>query len=229
MLRGVMYISNLSTKTTQNLIAAIIRDPITTSADVAAKDAIALMSNARSSCSLASDLATITANPIQADARASCVLVLDAQQVVGILTERDVVRLSAQGQTLENLRVSDVMSSPVLTLQESALTDIFAVISTIQQHQVRHLPIVDRQNDLVGLVTYETLRQGIQPVDLLRLRLAQEIMQTRVVVAPPSASLLAIAQRMAQNRVSSVVIVEPGAGIKSIADLEPIADVDPIA
>jgi CBS domain-containing protein len=99
------------------------------------------------------------------------------------------------------------MTSPVLTLPESGFTDPFSVIHVLQQHHIRHLPIVDGQGDLVGLLTHETLRQVLQPTDLLRLRLVQEVMTPTVSTVAPTDALLRVAQRMATQRVSSVVVV----------------------
>ncbi|MEO1094370.1 MAG: PAS domain S-box protein [Cyanobacteria bacterium J06638_28] len=94
-------------------------------------------------------------------ARSSCVMVVDKQNVIGILTERDVVRLNVQQQPLNVLTMQQVMSSPVVTLRESEFTDVNAAIHLLQKHRMRHLAILDDQECLVGLVTYESLQQAI--------------------------------------------------------------------
>lgn len=205
----------------QDLSATLIRDPITVLPHTTVRDAIALMSGARSHYD------TRTATPaggpsadqtvapselphVRLEARASCAIVLesaDSPKVVGILTERDVVRLCANQQSLEALSVGQAMTSPVLTLPESGFTDLFSVIHVLQQHHIRHLPIVDGQGDLVGLLTHETLRQVLQPTDLLRLRLVREVMTPTVITVAPTDALLKVAQCMASQRVSSVVVV----------------------
>ncbi|MEY3297990.1 MAG: hypothetical protein RLZZ597_1250 [Cyanobacteriota bacterium] len=212
----------------QDLSGTIIRDPITVFPHTTVREAIALMSGARAHCD------TQTANPsgdpsadqtvapselahVRLEARASCAIVLetyDSPKVIGILTERDVVRLCANQQSLEALSVGQAMTSPVLTLPESSFTDLFSVINVLQQHHIRHLPIVEGQGDLVGLLTHETLRQVLQPTDLLRLRLVQEVMTPKVITVAPTDALLKVAQCMATQRVSSVVVVgddSPGA------------------
>jgi FOG: CBS domain len=52
-------------------------------------------------------------------------------------------------------------------------------------------------------------KPNTRPVDLLRLRLVSEVMTREVICAAPDSSLLAIAQLMAEHRVSSVMIVQP--------------------
>jgi len=114
-------------------------------------------------------------NQRQLEARASCVVVVEGSQVIGILTERDVVRLCANHPLLDEVPVRQVMIAPVLTLRESALTDLFSVIHTLQQNHIRHVPIVDDQDGLLGLVTHETLQQVLQPTDLLRLLQQEQV------------------------------------------------------
>jgi len=95
---------------------------------------------------------------LQLEARSSCVLVVEDRQLLGILTERDIVRLSAKQCFLEQVTMREVMISPVISLQESALTDLFSTINLLQQHHIRHLPILDDQDQVVGIVTHKSLQ-----------------------------------------------------------------------
>ena len=48
----------------------------------------------------------------------SCVVVVvNTDQIVGILTERDIVRLSAQNRPFAHRRVRSVMTQPVVSLE----------------------------------------------------------------------------------------------------------------
>jgi len=203
------------TFTPLELQSAIVRDPLIVAPNTTVMEAIAQMSGAQSSCH------TIHSgdqhlNDLHRSARSSCVVVVDQQQVVGILTERDVVHLTAQQQSLDLLVVAQVMAQPVVSLRESAFTDVFFAINRLQQYRIRHLPILDDQDHLVGLLTHESLRHIARPIDLLRLRLVSEVMTHQVISAPPETSMLAIAQLMATHCISSVVIAEP-----QIQDAEP--------
>ncbi len=186
---------------------AIIFNPLLVAPDLSFTQAIASMSAARGTCSVLEPGET-EGNVLQEDSRASCLLVVEKSQLVGILTERDVVRLSAEGQPLTNRTVADVMSRGVITLRKSEFTDIFVALHLLQRHHIRHLPLLDDQGQVIGLLTHETLRQLLRPADLLRLRLVSETMNSKVVVAAPETPVLHIAQLMTQHRVSSVVIVE---------------------
>jgi len=191
--------------TKSELNAAIIRNPIVVSPDTTVMAAIAQMSELRSQYETIKD-SDYGKNKLHIDARSSCVLVVKSERVVGILTERDVVRLSAERRSLDLLTVGEVMTHPVFTMRESALTDFFATVNLFLQQRIRHLPIVDAQDRLVGIATHESLRHTSRPIDLLRLRLVSEVMSRDVVCAQPEQSMLAIAQIMTNLRVSSVVI-----------------------
>ncbi|WP_103669351.1 CBS domain-containing protein [Pseudanabaena sp. BC1403] len=188
------------------LVSAIIYDPIIVAPDTKVLEAIALMSGVRSQCDTAKTVDNQSAQ-LNIEVRSSCVLVVDNELLVGIVTERDVVRLSAEQLPLD-VPVTEVMAHPVITLRESAFTDLFFAINLIQQHHIRHLPIVDDSDHIVGIVTYESLRQTSRPIDLLRLRLVNEVMTREVICAAPEDSMLAIAKLMASYRISSVIIVE---------------------
>jgi PAS domain S-box-containing protein len=100
----------------------------------------------------------------------SCVIVIEQGQVVGILTQRDILRLcygqppeflQALGQDPNSVPVGQVMFGPVMTLAEAALTDLLVVVNLFRQHQVSHLPIVDDHQRLTGLVTCETVQHAL--------------------------------------------------------------------
>lgn len=75
----------------------------------------------------------------------------DRRKPVGIITDRDiVVRSIGEGKNPSDLRVSDCMSSNVFTVQEDdSLQRVFDVMS---DHRVRRVPVVDRNERLVGII-----------------------------------------------------------------------------
>ncbi|BAY95482.1 sensor histidine kinase [Tolypothrix sp. PCC 7601] len=185
--------------------------PLTVTPDTTVMDAIAFMSQARGrSCSLDDAKSTSTLSSSSSGIN-SYVLVTEAANIKGIFTERDVVRLIAMGVNLANIKVGEVMTQQAITLQYSDAYNAAIPLSLMRQHQIRHLPIVDEQEKLMGIVTHNSLRQALQPANLLKLRLVKEVMLTQVIHAPHTASVLDLAQLMSQHRVSCIVIVEPQA------------------
>jgi PAS domain S-box-containing protein len=197
-------LKHLPILTQSELISAIVSHPLVVTPDSTVMAAIAQMSGIRVVCSSVRDSQL---DELQIQSRSSCVSVVENGQLIGILTERDVVRLSAQQRDLDNLAIRDVMTANVVTLKAADFTDIFVAVNLFQQHHIRHLPVVDDRNCLVGLLTHESLQRTIRPVDLLRLRLVSEIMTAAVICAAPNVSILNISQLMATHRISSVMIV----------------------
>ncbi|GAB1544630.1 hypothetical protein NUACC21_73060 [Scytonema sp. NUACC21] len=191
---------------TSFLEQAMAEKPLTVTPDTPVTDAIALMSNVRGMCVLQD---TENQNGyLLTDVCTSCVLVKEGNQLLGIFTEREVVRLSAKRQQIAGVPIANVMTRPVVTLQKSELTDIFAALNLFQRYRIRHLPVTDESGQAIGLLSYDSLSQLLRPADLPRLGLVSEVMVTQVVHASPEASVLEIAQLMAEKNVSTVVIAE---------------------
>ncbi|WP_017720845.1 PAS domain S-box protein [Kamptonema formosum] len=198
-----------------SLDLATDRHPLTVTPDTPVTEVVALLSHRRGqSCPLSGTHPS--PNGQTGQPCASCVLVMRGSHLTGIFTERDLVKLAAQGGNLRGIAVGEVMASPVISLKQRPDGDIFAALSLLRQHRIRHLPVVGEGGRLVGLVTSETIRTCLQPVNLLRVRQVAEVMATQVVTAPPTASLQWVASLMAQHQVSCVAIVE-GWGEKSLS------------
>ncbi|MGD1808969.1 PAS domain S-box protein [Dapis sp. BLCC M126] len=187
--------------------SAIVKNPLVVSPDIKVSEAITEMSNMDSLCST-TKINNNNIDSLHRQARASCVIVIEEAKVVGILTERDIVRLSIQKFNLDTLVMREAMSSPVLTVKESELANLFLIINLIQKHDIRHLPVLDDQDQLLGILTHSSLRLCSQPFELMQLRLVAEVMTDKLVCAKPDCSLLDIAEKMFNHKVSSVIIVE---------------------
>jgi len=86
----------------------------------------------------------------------SVIVVNDKEKVIGIFTERDVLRryLTNQSKFL-HLKVSEVMSSPVQTVPETMkVSDALAIMN---DKNVRRLPVVDKDGEMIGFVSWKEL------------------------------------------------------------------------
>jgi PAS domain S-box-containing protein len=119
------------------------RAPLQVPPDTSILDAITLMSQGRES---------------------SCVLVVDGVRLVGIFTERDVVKLTASGVNLSGMEIARVMAQPVISLTLDEDRDTAIALSVMRQHRIRHLPVVDELGQLVGLVTQDQIYEAIAPL-----------------------------------------------------------------
>lgn len=79
----------------------------------------------------------------------SLVIMAD-QQIVGILTERDILRTVATSKEISSVLVENVMSHDVITTTPD--TPVRDAARTMAQHWIRHLPVVD-DGRLVGILS----------------------------------------------------------------------------
>jgi CBS domain-containing protein len=79
-------------------------------------------------------------------------VVMSEDRVVGIFTERDVLR-RVIGERMDpaDVYVGDVMTNEVVVCRPNARLDEVSAI--MQQQRVRHLPVVDEAGSLHGLVS----------------------------------------------------------------------------
>ena len=138
----------------------------------------------------------------------SCALIMQDQQLLGIFTARDVVRLVAEQTDLTAVTIAEVMTQSLITLTRSQAHSIFVVLAIMKQHRIRQLPIVNDAGALLGLVTQTSIRRALQPFNFLKLRRVGEVMTRQVIQAAASTSLLDLARRMTQRRVSCIVITQ---------------------
>lgn len=74
----------------------------------------------------------------------------DGQAIEGIVSERDIVRVSAAG-SLDGISVGAVMSTNVVTCSAGDGVDRLMLLMT--ERRIRHLPVVDDSGHLAGIVS----------------------------------------------------------------------------
>ncbi|MGI9284274.1 MAG: diguanylate cyclase [Pseudomonadales bacterium] len=93
-----------------------------------------------------------------ANKRHSCMLIAEDGEPAGIITERDIVKLllrSTEQSDILQHTAAEWMSSPIVTLRHDE--SLFDALVVARAEKLRHLPIVDENNKLVGLVTQSDL------------------------------------------------------------------------
>ena len=77
------------------------------------------------------------------------VAVCEGGRLVGIFTERDVLRLAGNGASLDDVRIADVMTTEVTTVSaDVSVTDAAALMGA---KRIRHLPVVE-DGRLLGMI-----------------------------------------------------------------------------
>ncbi|HCB15181.1 MAG TPA: hypothetical protein DEP36_16665, partial [Gammaproteobacteria bacterium] len=104
---------------------------------------------------------------------ATCAVVVDAgARPVGILTAGDVIRRAAF-RVPPQTPVEAVMTAPVLTISRREY--LYAAIAAMRRHAFRHLPVVDRDGRLVGLIRLHEALAAAAPALLRQIeRLARD-------------------------------------------------------
>ena len=112
--------------------------------------------------------------------------------------------------------VRDLMTERVFTLGPS--DSLVALEDLMDARKVRHVPIVDREGDLVGLVSHRDLARGALgrldelPIsverDVLRARRVREIMTTEPQTVDPDTPLSEAASLLLENKIGCLPVVE---------------------
>jgi CBS domain-containing protein len=77
------------------------------------------------------------------------VVVCEGARLVGILTERDVLRLAGEGADLDTALVEETMTRELVTATPD--TDIVGAARLMGERRIRHLPVVEGEN-VLGVV-----------------------------------------------------------------------------
>jgi CBS domain-containing protein len=86
----------------------------------------------------------------------SVIVVDENEKVIGIFTERDVLRhyLTNQSKFI-HLKVSEVMSSPLETVTPDM--KVSEALTIMNEQHVRRLPVVDNGGKMVGFISWREL------------------------------------------------------------------------
>jgi CBS domain-containing protein len=85
-------------------------------------------------------------------ANVASLLVSEGGEITGIITERDYLRrVTVEGRTDEGTSVREIMSSPLIVVTPQ--TSIDECMALMTNRRIRHLPVVDDQGGVVGIVS----------------------------------------------------------------------------
>ncbi|MEM9540935.1 MAG: PAS domain S-box protein [Cyanobacteria bacterium P01_E01_bin.42] len=155
----------------------------------------------------------------QEEERRSCALIVQDRQLVGILTERDLVQYVGGGGNIEEAKVIEIMTPKPIALTRSQLLDPFSVLSVFRQYRIRHIPILGDKGEILGSITPATICRILQPSDLLRIRSVSEVMKTQALWVHPETPILEVARLMGDRDLDCIVIAR---NPNSTADIKPL-------
>ncbi|MCC6060977.1 MAG: CBS domain-containing protein [Desulfurococcaceae archaeon] len=95
----------------------------------------------------------------------SIVIVDDVGRPIGIFTERDLLRLVAQGASLES-PVDTVMSRDLVVVK--GVEGVVRAAMLMSEHRIRHLPVVDDEGKLVGVISVRDVVDALRGILAVR-------------------------------------------------------------
>lgn len=102
--------------------------------------------------SVGKDATALLAAQLMNEHRIGAVVVLDHQRLAGMFTERDILRrIVAEQRDPGNTRVAEVMTTEVVCCQLA--TSVEEARAVMMNRRIRHLPVVDDQGQLLGLIS----------------------------------------------------------------------------
>lgn len=95
----------------------------------------------------------------------SALPVCDGQQLIGILTEHDLIRRAAtEARAPQTATVSEVMTTDLLSCFEDQ--DSTEALRLMQERQIRHLAVLSRDQCLVGIISLRDVAKPQQEEEL---------------------------------------------------------------
>lgn len=95
------------------------------------------------------------------DTNTNVIAVCDGPRFAGILTDRDIaVRLAAEGYDATRTLVGEIMTRDLTYCFEDQNIDDAAIV--MQFHQISRLPVLDRNYQLVGIVSLSDIAASVE-------------------------------------------------------------------
>lgn len=124
------------------------------------------------------EASVLTAATLMNKHRIGCLVVLDQGRVVGIFTERDVLlRVVGQQRDPATTKLADVMTTEVICCKPE--TAIEEIRGSMKNRRIRHLPVVDENDHLLGLVSIGDLNAQLAAIQEQTIHLLHEYLAGR--------------------------------------------------
>lgn len=94
-------------------------------------------------------------------AQFSCLIILEDKKPIGIITERDMVTILAdmlKDVSWDNIAIENFMTPDPITITEDIT--LFEAVDIIRFENIRHVPVVNSADQLIGVLTQTDMING---------------------------------------------------------------------
>ena len=123
------------------------------------------------------------------------------------------------------VKVEDVMSSPVVTIKEA--DSVLTAAKLMKKHKIGCVVVVDKTGKPHGLITERDVVRRVTALDLLPSKVqAGKSMTKPAVTIAPSVNVTEAAKKMREVKIRRLIVVE-GTNLKGIVTSNDIVDITP--
>jgi CBS domain-containing protein len=152
------------------------------------------------------DCSALDALTLMRERKVSSVLVTEEQMILGIITERDIVRALHAGRDVHALGVVDLMQSPVVTVQtETRCLDAYHLMTS---RGIRHLVITDERGRVQGVASEGDVMRNFGVEYYMNFKDVGSVMTREFCRLAATATVADAIAEMVEKRQSCVVVVD---------------------
>ncbi|CAD6522712.1 Inosine-5-monophosphate dehydrogenase, cystathionine beta-synthase [metagenome] len=129
------------------------------------------------------------------------------KKATGIITEKDIAKSVSvfSGKSIEKILVKDVMSKDLITIPSTS--SIYDCAKQMKIHDISSIVIVDKREDLVGIITKTDLVSTFLAQSTASLNISK-IMTKKVITVSPKDSIFEVQSVLFNNKISRVVVTK---------------------
>ena len=132
------------------------------------------------------------------------VVVNNKSEPVGIFTERDVAKKAGTWNDIFSKQISEVMSSPLITIDEEI--DFRDAYMHMTENGFRHLVVTKEDGSLAGILGEGDFLRHLTPAQLLAVKEVHLVMSKKVATISKEQSVKKTIEIMTEQNISSIVV-----------------------
>lgn len=146
----------------------------------------------------------------------SSIIIVDGKKPLGIITERDIVKASLSPEHILQMNVTELMSSPVITMPSYA--DYRDAYMQMNEQKIRHIVVTDNEGELVGILSESNFLNHLSPDQLLAIKEIPMVMTKSVFTCKPTDSLRSVLEQIVDKKIGGIVVEENNKAVGIISE-----------